>query len=156
MDENHRWSQFSHSVVFYSLWLYGPAACQASLSVTNSWNLLKLTSIELLMPSNHLIHCHPPLLLPSIFPASGSLQMSQFFTSGSQSIGVSASVLVFPVNIQDWFPFGLTGLISLLSKGLSRVFFNSTVQSMNSSVLSFLSSPTLTSIHDYWKNHSFD
>ena len=62
------------------------------------------------------------------FPASGSFQMSQFFTSGDQSIGVSASASVLPMNIQDWFPLGWTGLISLQSKGLSRVFSNTTVQ----------------------------
>ena len=65
---------------------------------------------------------------PQAFPASGSFPMSQFFASGGQSIGVSASTSVLPMNIQDWFPLGLTGLISLLSKGLSRVFSNTTVQ----------------------------
>ena len=80
------------------------------------------------------------------FPASGSFLMSQLFSSGGQSIGISASASVLPVNIQDWLPLGWTGLISLLSKGLSRVFSNTTVQSFNSSVLSFLHSPTLTSI----------
>ena len=69
------------------------------------------------MPSNHLILCHPLLLPPSIFPASGSFPTSQFFTSGSQSIGVSASASVLPINIQDWFPIGLTGRISLQSRG---------------------------------------
>ena len=90
------------------------------------------------------------------FPASGSFQMSQFFVSDGQSIGVSASASVLPINIQDWFPLGLTGLISMLSKGLSRVFSNTTVQKHQFLALSFLYSPTLTSIHDYWKNHSFD
>ena len=79
--------------------------------------------------------CHPTILSSVIpfshylqsFPASGSFQMSQFFTSGSQSIGDSASASVLPVNIQDWFPLGLTGLITLLSKGLSRVFSSTTV-----------------------------
>ena len=88
-------------------------------------------------------------------PASGSFQMNQFFTSGGWSIGVSASASVLPMNIQDQFPLGLTGLISLQSKGLSRVF-NTTVKSINSLALSFLYSPTLTSIHDYWKKNSFD
>ena len=82
--------------------------------------------------------------------------MSQFFTSGGQSIGVSVSASVLPVSIQDWFPLGWTGLISLQSKGLSRVFSNTTVQSISSLALSFLYSPTLTSIRDYWKNHNFD
>ena len=82
--------------------------------------------------------------------------MSQFFTSGGQSIGVSAVASVLPMNSQDLFPLGWTGWISLQSKGLSRVFSNTTVQKYQSSALSFLYSPTFTSIHDYWKNHSFD
>ena len=85
-------------------------------------------SIELVMPFNHLILCPPLLLLLSIFPASGSFPMSQFLASGGQSIRVSASASVFPMNIQDWFPLGLTGWISLQSKRLSRVFSNTTVQ----------------------------
>ena len=89
------------------------------------------------------------------FPAWGSFQMSQFFTSDSQSIGASASASVLPMNIQDWFPLALMGLISLQSRGLSRLFSNTTVQSIGSLMLSFLYSPTLTSILDYWKNHSF-
>ena len=95
------------------------AACQVSLSITNSWRLLKLMSIKLVMPSNHLILCHPLLLLPSIFPASGSFLMSQLFASDGQNTGTSASASVHPMNIQDWFPLGLTGLLSLQSKGLS-------------------------------------
>ena len=95
------------------------------------------------------------------FPASGSFPMTQFFTSGGQSIGASASVLNIhhPMNIQDWFPLGSTGLISLQSKGLSRVFSNTCdlwLKSINPSALSFLYGPTLISIHDYRKNHSFD
>ena len=81
--------------------------------------------------------------------------MSQFFTSGSQSTGVSVSASVLPMNIQDLFPLGWTGWISLQSKGLSRVFSNTTAQSINSAALSFLYSPTLTSICDYWENHQF-
>ena len=77
------------------------AAGQASLSITNSQSLLKLVSIKSVMPSNHLILCHPLLLLPSTFPASGSFLVSQFFASGGQSIGVSASASVLPMNIQD-------------------------------------------------------
>ena len=77
------------------------AARQASLSITNSWSLLKFMSIKSVMPSNHLILCCPLLLLPSIFPTSGSFQMSQFFASGSQSIRVSASASVLPKNIKD-------------------------------------------------------
>ena len=90
------------------------------------------------------------------FPVSASFQMSQFFASGGQSIGVSASTSVLPMNIQDWFPLGWTGWISLQSKGLSRVFSNTTVQSISSLALSFLHSPTLTSIYDYWKNNNLD
>ena len=103
------------------------SAHQASLSFTISWSLLKLMSLESVMPSNHLILCHPFSCLQS-FPASGSFLMSQFFESGGQSIGVAASAQVLPVIIQDWFPLGWTGWISLLSKGLSRVFSNTTVQ----------------------------
>ena len=104
------------------------AARQASLSITNSRSLCKPMSIELVMPSSHLILCHPLLLLPSIFPSIRSFQMSQLFTSGGQSIGVSASTSVLPMNPQDWFPLAWTGWISLQSKGLSRVFSNTTVQ----------------------------
>ena len=95
-----------------------------SFPVLISWNLLKLMSIELMMPSNYLILSCPLLLLPSTFPSI----MSWLFASAGQSIGVSASASVLPVNIQGWFPSGLTSLISLLSKGLSRVFSNSIVQ----------------------------
>ena len=84
--------------------------------------------IESVKPSNHLIHCCPLLLLPSIFPSINVFQMSQFFASGGQGIGVSASASVLPMNIQDWFPLGWTVWISLQSKGLSRVFSNTTVQ----------------------------
>ena len=93
---------------------------------------------------------------PQSFPTSGSFQMSQLFTSGGQSIGVSASTSVFPMNTQDWSPLGWADWIPLPSKGLSGVFSNTTVQKHHSSVLSFLYSPTLTSIHDYWKEHSLD
>ena len=94
------------------------AACQASLSITSSRSSLKLMSIESVTPSNHLFLCHPLLLLQS-FPASRSFLMSPFFASGGQSVGVSASASVLPMNIQDWFPLGWTGWISLLSKGLT-------------------------------------
>ena len=88
------------------------------------------------------------------FPASGSIPVSWLFTSGGQSIGASASVL--PMNIQDWFPLGWTGWISLQSKELSRVFSSTTIQSIKSLALSLLYGPPFTSIHDYRKNHSFD
>ena len=104
------------------------AARQACLSFTISCSLLKLMSIESVMPSNHLVLCDPLLPLPSIFPSIRSSPMSQFFGSGGQSIGVSASTSVLPVNTQDWFSLGWTGWISLQSKGLSTVFSNTTIQ----------------------------
>ena len=108
--------------------------------------------------------CHPTIWpsvipfssCPQSLPASESFSMSQLFTWGGQSIGVSASASVPPMNTQDLTPSGWTGWISLQSKGLWRVFSNTTVQRLNFSVLSFLHSPTLTSIHDHWKNHSLD
>jgi len=103
-------------------------AHQASLSFINTQGLFKFTSIESMMPPNHLILSHPLLLLPSIFPRIRAFLMSQLFASGSQSTGDSASASVLPRNIQDWFPLGLTGLISFQSRGLSRVFSNITVQ----------------------------
>ena len=104
------------------------AARQASLFITNSRSLFKLMSIASVMPYNHLILCHHLLLMPSIFPSIRSFPKSQFFASGGQSIGVSASASVLPMNVQDWFPSGWTGWISLQSQGLSRVFSNTTVE----------------------------
>ena len=103
-------------------------ACQASLSITNSQNLLKLMSIESVMPSRHLILCHPLLLLPSIFPSIRIFSKYSVLRIRCQSIGIWASASVLPMNIQDWFPLGLTVLISLQSMGPSRVFSNTTVQ----------------------------
>ena len=113
----------SHVQLFVTPWT---AACWASLFFTNSWSLLKLMSIDLVMPSNHLILRHHLLLLPSIFPSIRVFSKESALTSGGQSIGASASAL--PMNIQDWFPLGSTGCNSLQSKGLSRVFSNTTVQ----------------------------
>ena len=110
--------------------------------------------IESMMPSNYLILFCPLLLLPSIFPSIRVFSSESDLCIRGQSIGASASAL--PMNIQSWFPLGLTGLISLQSKGLSRVFSNITVQKLNSLALSLLYGPTLISVHDYWKNHSFD
>ena len=123
---NQHWSDQSLSRVrlFATPWI---AACQASLSITNSRSSLRLRSIKSVMPSNHLILCCS-LLLPSIFPSIRSFQMGQHFASGGQSIGVSASASVLPMNIQDWFPKGWTGFMSLQFKGLSRVFSSTTVQ----------------------------
>ena len=110
------------------LWTPWATARQASLSFIIFQSLLKLMSIESVIPSTHLILCCPFFSFPQSFPTSGSFPMSQFFTSGGQSIGASASSSVHPMNIQGWFPLGLTGLISLQSKGLSRVFSNATVR----------------------------
>ena len=107
----------SHIHLFAISWT---AACQASLSFTVSQSLLGLMSFESVMPSNHLILCCPLLLR--------SFPMSQLFALGGQSVGASASASVLPMNIQGWFPLGLTGLISLQSKGLSRVFSSTTIQ----------------------------
>ena len=112
----------SHVWLFVTPWT---AARQAPLSFTISWSSLELMFIESAMPSNHLILCHPLLLLPLVFPRIKVFSVSQFFPSGGQRIGASVSVL--PMNIQGWFPLGLTGLISLLSKGLSGVFPSTTV-----------------------------
>ena len=119
--------QFSHSVMSDSA-TQCTAARQASLSIINSRSLLKLMSIELVMPSNHLILCRTLLLPPSIFPSIRVFSISQFFISGGQSIGVSAAASFLQMNIQDLFLLGWTGWISLQSKGLSRVFSNTTVQ----------------------------
>ena len=89
------------------------------------------------------------------FPALGSFPMNQFFASDGQSIRVSASASVLPMNIQDWFPLGWTGLISLHPRDTQESSPTPQFKSINFSVLSFLYNPTLTSIHDYWKNHSF-
>ena len=92
-----------------------------------------------------------------LFWCSGrALFQSRLFTSGGQSIGAWASASVLPMNIQDWFPLGLSGLISLQSKGLSRVFSSTTVKCISFLVLSLLYGSTLTSAHDYWKNCIFD
>ena len=112
------------------VWLFATpwtAAFQASLSFTISLSLFKLMSIESVIPSNQFILCHSLLFLPSIFPSIRVSLMSQLFASGGQSTGVSASASVLLMNIQDWFPLRLTSLISLQSKGLSKVFSNTTV-----------------------------
>ena len=122
--------QFSSVQLLSPIWLFvtpWTAAHQASLSITNFWSPHKPMSIESMMPSSHLILCRPLLLLPSIFPSIRSFPVSQVFPSGGQSIGVSASTSVLPMNTQDWSPLGWTGWISLQSKGLSRVFSNTTV-----------------------------
>ena len=139
---------------FSCVWLFATpwtAARQASQSFTVSWNLLKLTSIESVMPSNHLI-----LLLLSIFPRIRErFPVTQLFTSGGQSTGASTSASVLPMNIQGCFPLGLIGLI-LQSEGLSRIFSSTTVWKHQFFSTKSLYGATFTSIHDYRKNHNFD
>ena len=107
-----------------SLWPHELQPCQASLSFTTFLNLLKSMCIESVMPSNPV---SPFSSCPESSPASRSFPMSRLFTSGSQNIGASASAWIRPMNIQGWFPLGLTGLISLMSKELSRFFSSTTV-----------------------------
>ena len=131
-------------------------ACQASLSFTISQSLLRLLSIESVIPSNHLVLCCPLFLLPSVFPSLRVFSSELLFASSSQTILASASASVLPVSTQGFFPLGLTGLISLLSKGLSRVFSNTTIQKHQF----FAAKPSLWSNtqHPYMtveKNHSF-
>ena len=134
------------------VWLFAipwTATSQASLSITNSRRLLKLVSIVLVMPSNHLLLCRPLLLPPSVFSASGSFPVSQFFTSSGQSLRVSASKSVLPMNIQDWFLLGWTSWISLQSKGLSRVFSNTTTVEKHQFFSAQLSSQSNSHIHTW-------
>ena len=152
----HRWLLFSHSVVSDSLWPHrlqhsrlpcpSPTPGAYSNSCPLSWWCHPTISSSVIPFSS----CLQP------FSASGSFQMSQFFTSGGQSIGVSASASVLSMNIQDWFPLGWTGWISLQSKGLSRVFSNTTVQKHQF----FSTQPSSRSnshIHTWpLENHSFD
>ena len=135
------------------VWLFAipwTATHQASLSFTITWSLLKLMSIESVIPSNHLMLCCSPLLLQSFclqsFPAPGFFPVSWLFASGGRSIGASASASVLPMNIQGWFPLGLTGLISWLSRRLSEVFSRTIIQKCQffSTQLIQLSHPYMT------------
>ena len=112
----------SRAQLFVTPWT---AVWQASLSLTIS-EFAQIHVIESVILSNHLIFCRP--LLPSAFPNIGVFSGVSLFPSGGQSIGALALVSVFPINIQDRFPLGFTGLISLLSKGLSGVFFSTTIR----------------------------
>ena len=137
------------------------AACQASLSITYSWSLLKLLSIESGMPSNHLILCHPLLLLPSIFPSIRVISNESAvcirwpkYWSFSFSISTSnehSGLISFRMDWLDLLAVQRTLKSLIQHKSLIQQF-----KSINSSALNFLYSPTLTSIHDYWKNHSLD
>ena len=139
--------------LFATLWT---AVHQASLSITNSRSSLRLMSIESMMPSNHLILCRPLLLSPSMFPSITVFSNESALHRRWPSIGVSASTSVLPMNIKDWFPLGWTGWISLQSRDSQESSPTPQFKSINSSALSFLYSPTLTSIRDYWKNHNLD
>ena len=115
----------SDSVLPHGTVAYQPPPSPSS---TVSLSLLKFMSIESVMLSNHLFLCRPLLLLPSIFPGIRVFSSESLFASGDQSIGASASASVLPMNIQGWFPLGLTCLISLQSQRLSRVFSSTIVQ----------------------------
>ena len=140
-----------HSVVSNSLWPHESHPCPSPSPGVHSNSC----------PSSQWCHAAisssvvPFSSCPQSLPASGSFPMSQLFAWGGQSIGVSASESVLPMNTQDW-SLGWTGCISLQSKGLSRVFSNTTVQKHQFFGAQVFHSPTLTSIHDYWKNHSLD
>ena len=148
--------QFACSVMTESLWPHGlqharlpcPSATPGAYSNSSplSWWCHPTISSSVIPFSSHL----------QSFPASGSFQMSQFFTSGGQSTGVSASASVLPINIQDWFLLGLNGLIPCSPRDSQESFSILQFKSINSLALSFFYSPSLTSTHDYWKNHSFD
>ena len=120
------------------------AACQASLSITDSWSLLKLMSIEVVIPSNLLILCRPILLLPSIFPSNrtGSFPMSQFFASGDQSIGASASASILPMNIQGLISFRIDWFDLLEVQATLKSLSKTTVQKHQ-----FFGTPALTLTH---------
>jgi len=142
--------QFSHSVVSDSLWPHEPQ--HASLSITNSRSPPKLMSIESVMPSNHLIFCHPLIILPSIFPSN------RVFSNESALRIRWLKHWSFSFNINEHprlISLGWTGWISLQSKGLSRVFSNITVQK-HQFFGTQPSSQSNSHIHDYWKNHNLD
>ena len=145
---------FSHPVVFNSLRPHGlkhdrlPCPSLSPRVCSDSCTWIQWCYLAISSSATHFSFC-----LQS-FPASRSFPMSWLFAPRSQSTGTSASVL--PMIFQDWFSLGLSGWISLQSMGLSRVFSNSAVQNISSSALSLPYGPTLTFIHDYWKNHSFD
>ena len=149
-------TQFS-SVAQLCQTLWDPMECSTTglPVITNTQSLLKLI-IESVMPPSHRILCRPLLLLPSIFPSNRVFPNESALPIRWPKYW-SLSFKISPSNEhQDWSPLEWTGWISLQSKGLSRAFSTPQFKNINSSVLSFLYSPTLTSIHDYPKNHSFD
>ena len=141
------------------VWLFVTSwtvALQASLSMTNSQNLLTHVHWvgDAIQPSHPLSSPSPPAF--NLSQHQGLFKWVQFVTSGGQSIGVSASASVLPMNIQDWFPSEWTGWISCCPRDSQESSPTPQFKSINSSTLSSLYSPALTSICDYWKNHSFD
>ena len=151
------WKKFSSVQSLSRVWLFmipWTAAHQSSLSITNSWSLLKLSSIGSVMPSKHLILCHPLLLPPSIFPSIWVFSNESFLCirwPKYWSFSIS-----LPMNVQDWFLLGWTGCISLQSKGLSRVYSNTTVQK-HQFFGAQLSLQSNSHIHTWLlENHSFD
>ena len=139
----------SHVRLFATWWT---AARQGSLFFTNSWSLGKLMSIELVIPSNHLILWHPLSSCLQCCPVTGSFLMSQFFTSVGQSIGGSISASVLPMNIQDWFPLGWLGGSPSSQRDSQEFCPPPQFKTINSSSLTILYGATVTSIHDNWKN----
>ena len=145
---------FSSVQLLSRAWLFvtpWTAACQASLSITNSQSPPKPMSIESVMPSNHLILCHPLLLLPSIFPSIRVLSNESALHITWPKYWSFSFNIILPKNTQDWSPLGWTGRISLSSKDSKESSPTPQFESINSSVLSFLYSPALTSIQDHWK-----
>ena len=138
---------FSRWAVSNSLWPHGLQHTRLLCPSLSPGVCSNSCFTESVMPSS----ATPFSSCPQSFPASGSFPISWLFASGVQNIGTSASVSLLPMNIPSWFPLGLTSLISLQSKILSRVF-----ESNSYSALSLLYGPTLTSVHDCWKNHSCD
>ena len=132
------------------------AARQASLSITNSWSSLRLMFIESVMPSSHLTLCRPLLLLPSIPPSIRVFSNESTLRMRWPKYWISALASFFPEKSWEWSPSEWTGWTSFQSKVLSRVFSNTTVQKHQFFGAQLLHSPTLTSIHDQWKNHSLD
>ena len=132
------------------------AAQQASRSITNSQSLLKLMSIESVIPSNYLILCRPLLLLPSIFPSITVFSNESALPIRCPKYWSSASTSVLPMNTHDWALLGWTGWISLHPRDSQESSPTPQFKSTNSSTLSFLYGPPLTSVHDYWKNHSLN
>jgi len=131
-------------------------ACQASLSITNSWSLLKLISIELVMPSNHLILCCPLLLLLSIFPSIRVFSDKSVLCIRWPKYWSSASTSFLPMNSQNWLPLRWIGWSPCSPRDSQESSPTPQFKAINSSALSFPYSPTLTSIHDHWKNNSLD